>query len=105
MNQTVVIIAIIAATISGDYVLKVASDKENFLSPHLFAGLFLYALPAFGWMHLMKTQSLAQIGIIYSTGTILALFLMSLLVFRETLSVRDVIAGLFALCAIFIYKE
>jgi drug/metabolite transporter (DMT)-like permease len=105
MNQPFVIAAIIAATIIGDYVLKLASDKENFLSPYLFAGLVLYALPAFGWMHLMKTQSLAQIGIIYSTGTILALFLMSLLVFREALSTRDFIAGLFALCAIIVYKD
>ena len=105
MNQPFVIAAIIAATIIGDYVLKLASDKENFLSPHLLAGLVLYALPAFGWMHLMKTQSLAQIGIIYSTGTILALFLMSLIVFREALSTRDFIAGLFALCAILSYKD
>lgn len=105
MNQIVIITSITAATIIGDYVLKLASDKENFLSPQLFAGLILYALPAFGWMHLMKTQSLAQIGIIYSTGTILALFLMSLLVFRETLSVRDFVAGFFALCAILVYKD
>ena len=105
MNQPFVIAATIAATIIGDYVLKLASDKENFLSPHLLAGLVLYALPAFGWMHLMKTQSLAQIGIIYSTGTILALFLMSLIVFREALSTRDFIAGLFALCAIIAYKD
>lgn len=105
MNQIVIITSITAATIIGDYVLKLASDKEYFLSPQLFAGLILYALPAFGWMHLMKTQSLAQIGIIYSTGTILALFLMSLLVFRETLSVRDFVAGFFALCAILVYKD
>jgi drug/metabolite transporter (DMT)-like permease len=105
MSQPLVITAIIATTIIGDYVLKLASNKENFLSPHLLAGVILYALPAFGWMHLMKTQSLAQIGIIYSTGTILALFLMSLLVFREALSARDFIAGLFALCAILAYKD
>ncbi|WP_306752216.1 hypothetical protein [Paracoccus actinidiae] len=105
MNQIVIITAITVATIIGDYVLKLASDKEHFLSPQLFAGLILYALPAFGWMHLMKTQSLAQIGIIYSTGTILALFLMSLLIFRETLSVRDCVAGFFALCAILVYKD
>lgn len=105
MNQPFVITAIIAATIAGDYVLKLASDKESFLSPHFLVGLILYALPAFGWMYLMKTQSLAQIGIIYSTGTILALFVMSLFVFRETLSARDFIAGLFALCAILAYKD
>ena len=105
MNHPFVIAAVIAATIAGDYVLKLASDKENFFSPHLFVGVILYALPAFGWMQLMKTQSLAQIGIIYSTGTILALFLMSLLVFREALTARDFIAGLFALCAILSYRD
>lgn len=105
MNQSFVITAVIAATILGDCILKLASDKDNFLSPHLIVGVILYALPAFGWMYLMKTQSLAQIGVIYSTGTILALFLMSLFVFREALSARDFIAGLFALCAILVYKE
>ncbi|WP_207101471.1 hypothetical protein [Paracoccus shandongensis] len=105
MNQPFIIAAVIAATILGDYALKLASDKDNLLNSHLFAGLILYSLPAFGWMYLMKTQSLAQIGVIYSTGTILALFLMSLFVFRETLSARDFLAGFLALCAILAYKE
>ena len=105
MPHSLVITAIVAATIAGDYALKLASERTDVLTPHLVAGIILYALPAFGWMYLMKSQSLAQIGVVYSTSTILALFFMSLVVFREALSIRVVVAALFALGAILTYKH
>lgn len=105
MYQSIIIVSVIAATITGDYMLKIASENNNFLSVYLILGVIFYALPAFGWMHLMKTQSLAHIGVIYSAGTIIALFVLSFFVFREALSTRDLIAGLLAICAILAYTD
>lgn len=101
MNHAVVLFLIVVATTAGDYSLKIASGEGRLLSSPMLFGLILYSIPAFGWMYLMKSHSLAQIGVIYSAATILVLFALSILVFREEVSRREYFGAVLALGAIF----
>jgi undecaprenyl phosphate-alpha-L-ara4N flippase subunit ArnF len=80
----------VATAIVADYFIKVASQKESSLLTASFAlGAGLYVLSAVGWLFAMKTMTLAQVGVIYSVVTILALTAMGVVWFGETLEWRD----------------
>jgi drug/metabolite transporter (DMT)-like permease len=71
--------------------LKIASGQDApFTSFEFWAGAILYMLTAAGWMLAMKHLSLATIGVFYSIPTLFLLTSLGVLVFRETLTLRDV---------------
>lgn len=99
LERTLVLGAIIALTAAGDYALKTASGKELPLTSWQFAfGVVLYGLPAIGWLFLMREYSLAQIGVIYSSATILILTAIGTFMFDEQLQPKQ-IAGIIAAIA------
>lgn len=91
----------VTTAIIADYFIKLASQKEASLLTWSFAlGASLYVLSAGGWLFAMKTMSLAQVGVIYSVVTILALTAMGALWFGETLEWREALGVLFALLSV-----
>lgn len=98
-ERMTVLIAIIALTAAGDYAIKYASGRDNaFTSWQFLCGIVLYGLPAVGWLVLMREYSLAQIGVIYSSATILVLTALGVFAFGEHLSARQM-AGIAAAIA------
>ena len=84
--------AIVAVTILGDYALKLASVRASaLLSPWFMAGALSYAISAAGWVLLMKTHNLAQIGALYSSATIIVLATIGYCIFKEDMSNRQII--------------
>ena len=53
------------------------------------AGAVTYGLLAFGWYFLMKTNSLATIGVMFSASTILLLTALGCLFFKEQFGLRE----------------
>jgi len=89
-----VTVAFSAVGVVGDYMLKLASEKEQFLkSPWFYIGFVVYGSTAVGWVFVMRHLKLATIGVVYSVSMILLLTAMGALVFRESLSYYE-IAGL-----------
>lgn len=101
MNSAIILVAITGLTLMGDYFIKVASGKADGLtSPVFLLGVALYALPAIGWFFLMRSHSLAAIGVFYSASTILLLAALGFFVFKEPFGLREVFGLSLAVAAV-----
>lgn len=106
MTTTAILLMIVAATAAGDYLIKAASlNTQGIASARFMAGAALYALPAIGWFFLMKSHTLATIGIIYSCSNILVLFALGYFVFKEAVTARELTGIGLAVAAILVLHE
>lgn len=106
MKSALILTAIILVTLVGDYLIKIASQKPNGLLTVTFVGgAILYALPAIGWFYLMRSHSLAAIGVFYSAATILILAGLGVFVFKEAFGLRELIGVSLAIVAVAIISH
>ena len=106
MHSAAILAAIIFLTLLGDYFIKIASQKSTGLFTLTFLlGALLYALPAVGWFYLMRSHSLAMIGVFYSAGTILLLAGLGYFVFGERIGSREVLGFRFAIAAVYVVSR
>lgn len=99
MKPLLFVAFIVVFTMIGDYLLKLASLKQQSMaSLEFFAGMALYALSAVGWVYAMKHMTLGAIGVFYSILVVALLAAMGVVIFGERLSPRE-IAGLGLACA------
>ncbi|TCM75896.1 transporter [Rhodovulum steppense] len=105
-NSYIVLLFIVVMTVGADYALKVASGRTSpFLSAWFLYGAALYAVTAAGWIILMQSHSLAQIGVLYSSATIVALTGLGYLLFGESLSTRQIVGVAAALIAVVLVEH
>lgn len=103
MRPLLVVLLIVTLTILGDYLLKLGSTRPNpYLSPHTHAGALLYFASAYGWIFVMQRMTLTMVGAAYSSLTIIALTMLSIFVFREAVSARQIAGAGLALLAIIV---
>lgn len=103
MNSVVLLAAITGLTLIGDFFIKSASERpDGLISPSFFMGLCLYALPAIGWFFLMRSHSLAAIGVLYSASTILLLAVLGYFVFKESFGLREIIGLSLAIASVMV---
>ena len=101
MTTTLVLFAIVASTLFGDYLIKQASSEDGGLASLRFVfGMVLYGLPAIGWFFLMRSHSLAAIGVLYSVTTLLLLAVLGTIVFKEAFGIREVLGLSLAVAAV-----
>ena len=106
MRSALILAVIILVTLVGDYLIKVASQKPNGLITAAFiGGTLLYALPAIGWFYLMRSHSLAAIGVFYSAATILILAGLGVFVFKEAFGLRELLGVSLAIAAVAIISH
>ncbi len=92
MHSYVLLAFVVVLTVVADYALKHASLKMSpFVSGWFFGGAILYGITAIGWIALMRTHDLAQIAVLYSSATIIALTIVGIVSFGETLSMKQII--------------
>lgn len=92
MHSYIYLAFVVVVTVVADYALKSAALKNSpFVSSWFVGGALLYGATAIGWVALMRTHDLAQIAVLYSAGTIIALTLLGIVSFGETLSMKQVI--------------
>ncbi|ARE41626.1 hypothetical protein RGUI_3485 [Rhodovulum sp. P5] len=103
LKSYLILAAIIAMTLAGDYALKMASGKASPFVSHWFVhGAILYGITAAGWIMLMQTHSLAQVAVLYSSATILALTAIGYVAFDETITGRQVAGVVASMLAVFL---
>ena len=102
MTRAFLVLSLVASiTLLGDYFLKMASGKsEGILSVWFAGGALMYGLAAFGWFFLMKSNSLATIGVMFSASTILLLAGLGYFVFKEQFGLREIIGVSLAVLAV-----
>ena len=90
MRAPTLILLIAVFTLIGDYLLKLASEREQSFTTWAFAvGIVVYGSTAIGWVLVMKHLPLASIGVWYSIVTMLLLTGLGVFAFGETLTLRD----------------
>jgi multidrug transporter EmrE-like cation transporter len=90
-------------TVAGDYFIKLASDHDDGMTSTMFlVGAVCYGLPALAWFFLMQQHSLATIGVLYSSATLVLLALLGIVVFKEAASWRDAVGIGLALAAVLV---
>lgn len=103
MKRTLVLLAVTGLTLLGDYCIKLASGKQHGLMTAQFAlGALFYSLPAVGWFFLMKSHSLAVIGVLYSVSTIILLAALGMAVFNEPFGWREGVGIMLAIAAVIV---
>ena len=90
MTSVLILLAITATTLLGDYLIKLASAQpQGLANPVFLAGMVVYGLTAVGWFYLMRSHSLAAIGVLYSAMTIVLLAGMGVVLFHEPFGARE----------------
>ena len=106
MQSYLILLVITGATLLGDYAIKVSGQRPAGLLSFEFAtGMVLYCLPAIGWFFLMKTHTLAVIGVLYSISTIMLLVVLGVFVFKEPFGMRDAIGVGLAVLAVVVMNH
>jgi undecaprenyl phosphate-alpha-L-ara4N flippase subunit ArnF len=99
-------VAVVAVTPFGDYLIKLATEKPaGLLSIHFIAGAALYGVPAIGWYYLMKNHSLALIGTFYSALTVILLALLGYVFFKESFGAREIVGISLAIYAVVVMNH
>jgi multidrug transporter EmrE-like cation transporter len=104
---TVLILTIATAlTLAGDYCIKVASGDQDGLSSKTFMlGALLYAMPSVAWFFLMRSHSLAAVGVYYSAAVIILLATLGCLVFKEAFGLREVVGLSLAIASVVVMSR
>ena len=106
MKQFFILLAVTIATLVGDYFIKTAGQRPGgLLSREFVAGMILYSLPAIGWFFLMRSHSLAVIGVLYSVSTLILLATLGAFVFKEAFGLREAIGVSLALLSVVIMSH
>lgn len=107
MWVTLSLLAVITImTLLGDYCIKLATHKDTGLySPLFMVGAVFYGIPAVGWFFLMKSHSLAMVGVMYSASTLVLLTLMGFVVFKESLGWRELVGLSLAISAVIVMSQ
>jgi drug/metabolite transporter (DMT)-like permease len=105
-NPLFLMIILTASTLVGDYLIKLSSLNEGgLLSRRFLAGMSFYALPAVGWFVLMRSHSLAALGVWYAASTLVLMALLGWLVFEERLTARDLLGLGLAVAAVLVMQR
>lgn len=101
MHPLLIVTILAVTTLAGDYLIKLSSQHPGGLTSHHFLlGALFYALPAVGWFVLMRSHSLAALGVYYSVSTLVMMALLGFFVFGERLSGRDLIGLALGIAAV-----
>lgn len=96
-----IVIGLSLVGVLGDYFLKVAGNGEKYIDWKWFVvGAIIYSSTAIGWFFVMKYIKLSTLGIVYATTTVLALTIIGILLFKESLNgyeVVGIIAGIISI--------
>jgi drug/metabolite transporter (DMT)-like permease len=106
MGTVLVLMAVTALTLAGDYCIKLASGDEDGLASRTFLlGAALYSLPSVGWFFLMRSHSLAAIGVYYSAAVLILLAALGFFAFKETLGLRELVGLSLAVASVVVMSH
>lgn len=106
MKTILILFAVTMTTLFGDYCIKVASGRQDGLFSKTFVlGAILYSIPAIGWYYLMKNNSLAMLGVLFSVSTVILLAALGVFVFKEAFGWREGVGITLAVLAVVVMSH
>lgn len=101
LKSTVLIAGLVFLALITDYLVKRASESEaGYLSWYFILSIPIVLLAAAGWLQAMRMETLAGIGLLEASISIMGLTLMGTLLFQESLPGATVIAIMLAFSAV-----
>jgi len=97
-----IIILLSAVGVTADYFIKLAGLKPAVDIKFFVLGTIIYACTAFGWFYVIRHAKLASLGAIYATTISLMLVIMGIVLFKERLSVGEIIGILLSLVSLWL---
>jgi len=97
-----VIVLLSAVGVTADYFFKLAGNKPAVDVKFFIIGTAIYTLTAFGWFYVIRNMKLASLGAIYATTISLMLVIMGIVLFKERLSVGEIIGILLSLVSLWL---
>ena len=105
MDSLIILGIVTVGTLFGDYFLKTATSRpEGMMSAWFAGGVLAYGLLAIGWYFLMKSNSLATIGVMFSASTILLLAALGYFVFKEQFGLREALGVSLAIMSVVVMR-
>jgi len=93
-------IALSLVGVLGDFFINLSGEGKKMDIRWFVIGFLIYASTAFGWYFAMRHARLSTLGVFYAVTTVLGLTLMSVLYFRESLTVAEGIGIFVAIVAL-----
>ncbi len=91
LKWILLVVSLELVSMLADYFIKKASLLAGLTGwGWLATGGILYGTTALGWFFMMRSFNLVTIGVLHSFGVIALSLLLSLFVFREPITLRDV---------------
>ncbi|GAB3759458.1 hypothetical protein [Spirosoma pomorum] len=91
LKWIVLLVSLELISMLADYFIKKASLLAGLTGwGWLVTGGMLYGATALGWFFMMRSFNLVTIGLLHSFGAIALSLLLGLVVFHETISLREV---------------
>lgn len=101
MFPIIVGIALSAVTVLGDVLIKTAADKAGWSGWWLLViGAVVYGATAFGWFYVMRYDELTDVGVLYAVSTVVILFGVSGLYFKEHIAPMEIVGLVMAVVAL-----
>ncbi len=98
--------AIMAVTLVGDYFLKLASQQSQpALSWPCLLGVMFYGATALIWVEAMGLASLAALGVYYAVMTVVGMAVLGVFMFGEELRPREILGIGFAVASIILMSR
>lgn len=95
--------ALSVITVVGDVLIKTAADKSQWQGiGFLVCGAVIYAMTAFGWFYVMRSEELTDVGVLYGVSTVVLLFLVSAFYFKEHIAFMEIVGLVMAVTALFL---
>lgn len=100
-KSTLFIACLVFLALIADYLVKEASTRENaYLTWQFILSIPVVLLAAAGWLQAMRMETLAGIGVLEASISVLGLILLGTFIFGETLRPATIIAATLALAAV-----
>lgn len=94
MINIIIVIGLSLVGVLGDYFLKLSGHGAKYIDWKWFLiGAIVYSSTTVGWFFVMKHIKLGTLGIVYAVTTVIALTVVGVFFFKESLNYYE-IAGL-----------
>ncbi|MCB1353633.1 MAG: hypothetical protein KDK03_12950 [Rhodobacteraceae bacterium] len=106
MNGVALVLGIVVLNVTGDYFLKLASDRIGpFATAEFGLGAACYAFSAVGVLYALRHMPVAVMGVWYSVLSVLLLAALGLIVFEEKLAPREMLGLAMAVGSLFLMRR
>jgi EamA domain-containing membrane protein RarD len=99
------VVLMVSMALAADYLLKLAGSKDSIFNRYFAGGMMLYSLTAFVWYFVLRNIKFSEANVFYSIFTVLLSAVIGVVVFKEHISIIEIIAIAMAIGSLIILSR